>query len=122
MDAHDGIPDGGFGWIITFCSSFNEFLVVGVYRCVGILILEWKDLLDVSTLEIAWIATALAMFFHITGLYTKTWGHLYFRLDIILVKRHSNHNPSTYFPGMTKRPQIRVFAFFIIFLILFPQN
>ena len=69
MDIHDGIPDGGYGWVITFCSSVTGFLVVGVHRCIGILILEWKELLDVSTVEIAWIATAIAMFFLMTGWY-----------------------------------------------------
>ena len=65
----NGIPDGGYGWVITFCSSVIGILIVGVYRCIGILILEWKELLDVSTVEIAWIATAIAMFFQMTGLY-----------------------------------------------------
>ena len=65
------IPDGGYGWIIAFCSSINGFLYVGVYRCIGILILEWKESLDVSVVEIAWIATAFAMFLQLTGVYTN---------------------------------------------------
>ena len=69
MDAYDDIPNGGYGWMITFCSSVNQFLVIGVYRCIGILIMEWKGLLDVSSVEIAWIATAFSMCFQFTGLY-----------------------------------------------------
>ena len=72
MDTHKEIPDGGYGWVITLCSSINGFLFVGVYRCIGILILEWKDSLDVSIVEIAWIATAFAMFLQMTGVYAKS--------------------------------------------------
>ena len=41
-------------------------------------------------------------------------GYLYFRLDIILVKRLSKHTLSTYFPGMKIDPKHMFFASFFL--------
>ena len=41
-------------------------------------------------------------------------GHLYFRLDIILVKRLSKHTLNTYFSGMKIDPKKILHAFFLI--------
>ena len=49
-------------------------------------------------------------------------GHLYFRLDIILVKGLSKHTLNTYFPGMKIDPKYAfLHVFFLIFRHLFPK-
>ena len=46
-------------------------------------------------------------------------GHLYFRLDIILVKGLSKHTLNTYFPGMKIDPK---YAFLHVFFLNFPPS
>ena len=50
-------------------------------------------------------------------------GHLYFRLDIILVKGLSKHTLNTYFSGMKIDPKYAfLYVFFLIFKVAYGQT